>query len=148
MTKRLLFLNGPNLNLLGSREPEHYGHETLADIETACRGRAAELSVTMDFRQSNTEGELIDWIHGARGQFDGLIVNAGAFTHTSVALYDALAAVGLPVVEVHLSNIYRREAFRHHSYVSRAAEGVICGFRGHGYVMALDALTRILEERG
>ena len=141
----ILVLNGPNLNLLGLREPEIYGHETLADIEESCLEQAAELGLSVDFRQSNHEGQLVDWIQEARENADGIILNAGAYTHTSVAILDALNAAALPVIEVHLSNIYRREEFRHHSYVSRAARGVICGLGGHGYELALMALARLLR---
>ena len=141
----ILVLNGPNLNLLGLREPEIYGRETLSDIEEACLERAAELGLQLDFRQSNHEGQLVDWIHEARQTADGIILNAGAYSHTSIALLDALAAAELPVVEVHLSNISRREPFRHHSYISRVARGVICGFGGHGYELALTAMARLLH---
>ena len=141
----ILVLNGPNLNLLGLREPEIYGRETLSDIEEECLERAAELGLQLDFRQSNHEGQLVDWIHEARQTADGIILNAGAYSHTSIALLDALAAAELPVVEVHLSNIYRREPFRHHSYISRVARGVICGFGGHGYELALTAMARLLH---
>lgn len=145
MTATILVLNGPNLNMLGTREPEIYGAETLADIEAACQARAADLDLTVEFRQSNAEGELVDWIQAARGTTDALIINAGAFTHTSVALLDALKASDLPVFEVHLSNIFRREEFRHHSYVSEAAVGIICGFGGTGYVLALEAAASHLN---
>ncbi len=145
MTSRILVLNGPNLNLLGTREPDVYGHETLADIEAACRARAKTMDMDVEFRQTNTEGELVDWVQQARDGADLIIVNAGAYTHTSVALLDALLSCGLPVIEVHLSNIHQREEFRHHSYVSKAARGMICGFGGHGYEMALDAATKILK---
>ena len=138
----VLILNGPNLNLLGVRQPEIYGRETLADIEEACLERAAALSIDIDFRQSNTEGQLIDWVHEARQTADGIIINAAGLTHTSVALMDALLGSELPVIEVHLSNIFRRETFRHHSYVSLAAVGVICGLGSQGYELALDALNR------
>lgn len=142
----VLVLNGPNLNMLGVRQPEIYGRETLGDIEAACRERAAELGLELDFRQSNHEGELVEWVHEARGEADGIAINAGALSHTSIAILDALLLCELPVVEVHLSNIHRREAFRHHSYVSQAARGVICGFGVQGYLFALDALARILTE--
>jgi 3-dehydroquinate dehydratase-2 len=137
----VLILNGPNLNLLGTREPDVYGRTTLADIEAACRKQAGELGLEIDFRQSNAEAELIEWIQGASRDFDAVILNAGAYTHTSVAILDALQAMDLPLIEVHLSNIYKREAFRHHSYVSQAADGVICGLGMEGYLLALRALA-------
>lgn len=139
---RILILNGPNLNLLGEREPEVYGHTTLADIEESCRQRAVPLGATIDFRQSNAEGELIGWIHEARQTAEALILNAGAYTHTSIAMLDALLALSIPVFEVHLSNIFRRESFRHHSYVSQAATGLICGLGAYGYELAIDAAVR------
>jgi 3-dehydroquinate dehydratase-2 len=141
----ILVLNGPNLNLLGLREPDIYGHETLSDIEEACLERAAELGLSIEFRQSNNEGQLVDWIQEARQTADGIILNAGAYSHTSIALLDALNAAELPVIEVHLSNIFRREVFRHHSYVSQAARGVICGFGGQGYELALAAMARLVR---
>ena len=144
-TPLVLVLNGPNLNMLGTREPETYGRETLHEIETACHRRARQLGLAVDFRQTNAEGQMVDWIQDARATAAAIIINAGALTHTSIAILDALRAVDRPVVEVHLSNIYRREEFRHHSYVSKAAEGVICGFGGHGYVLALEALARKLN---
>jgi len=144
MTATVLVLNGPNLNLLGTREPEIYGTETLASIEAACRQRAEGLGLAVEFRQSNTEGDLVDWVQEASGSHQALIVNAGAYTHTSVALLDALLATALPIIEVHLSNINQREEFRHHSYVSKAADGMICGLGGFGYEMALEALARKL----
>jgi len=140
----ILILNGPNLNLLGTREPTIYGSLTLDDIEDMCRERAERLGVTIDFRQTNSEGELVTWIQRAKGENDGIVINAAAYSHTSIAIHDALAAVELPTVEVHLSNIYKREAFRHHSHVSAVARGVICGFGAKGYVLALDALADIL----
>ncbi len=145
MAPTILVLNGPNLNLLGTREPDVYGHETMAEIEAACAKRASALGLTVEFRQSNSEGELVDWVQGARNGYAGLIVNAGAYTHTSVALLDALLACDVPVIEVHLSNIFQRDDFRHHSYVSKAARGLICGFGGFGYEMALEAAARMLE---
>jgi 3-dehydroquinate dehydratase-2 len=145
MTKTVLVLNGPNLNLLGTREPEIYGSETLASIEDASRKRAKSLGLAVEFRQSNTEGDLVDWIQEAAGSYAALIVNAGAYTHTSVALLDALLAVDIPIIEVHLSNISQREEFRHHSYVSKAADGMICGLGGFGYELALESLARTLE---
>lgn len=141
----VLILNGPNLNMLGVREPHIYGADTLEDIELACRASAADLGLSIDFRQSNHEGDLVTWIQEARGDHDAIILNAGAYTHTSIAILDALTAVGLPVVEVHLSNIFRRESFRHHSYVSTVARGVICGFGPQGYTLALQAVARLVE---
>jgi 3-dehydroquinate dehydratase-2 len=146
MTAQILVLNGPNLNLLGRREPQIYGRETLADIEAACRRRAEALGFGLDWRQSNAEGQLVDWIHQADGRFAAIIINAGAYTHTSIAILDALLASGLPVFEVHLSNIFRREDFRHRSYVSHAAVGVICGLGPLGYELAIEAAAKI-EER-
>jgi 3-dehydroquinate dehydratase II len=141
----IFILNGPNLNLLGVREPAVYGHDTLGDIEERCSACAASLSVQIDFRQTNHEGQLVDWIQEARESADGIILNAGALTHTSVALLDALSAADLPVIEVHLSNIFRRESFRHHSYVSLAATGVICGLGAQGYELALAAIANLIE---
>ena len=139
-------LNGPNLNLLGVRDPSIYGRDTLADIESRCLTRATVLDVQIDFRQTNHEGQLVDWIHEARESADGIVLNAGALTHTSVAVLDALSAAGLPVIEVHLSNIFRREPFRHHSYVSLAARGVICGLGPQGYELALEAIASLIED--
>ncbi len=141
----IFVLNGPNLNLLGVRDPSQYGLDTLADIEARCRARAADLDLQIDFRQTNHEGLLVDWIQEARGSADGIVLNAGALTHTSVAVLDALLAAELPVIEVHLSNIFRREHFRHHSYVSLAARGVICGLGAQGYELALDAIAGLIE---
>ena len=140
----VFILNGPNLNLLGVRDPSIYGRDTLGDIEERCTVRAASLGLEIDFRQSNHEGQLVDWIQEARESADGIILNAGALTHTSVAVLDALSAAGLPIIEVHLSNIFRRESFRHHSYVSLAANGVICGLGAQGYELALDAIARLI----
>lgn len=136
----ILILNGPNLNLLGTRQPEVYGQTTLADIKALCVATAKDLDCDITFEQSNAEGTLIDLIHAARDRHNGIILNAGAYTHTSVALMDALASVALPCVELHLSNIHAREEFRHTSYISKVALGVICGFGAHGYPMALRAL--------
>ena len=141
MADTIFVLNGPNLNLLGTRQPEIYGRQTLGEIEAACAAKAAELGFDLDFRQSNHEGELVTWIQEAGAKAAGIIVNAGAYSHTSVAMLDALNAVDMPVIEVHLSNVFRREGFRHHSYVSQAATGVICGFGAEGYLLALAALA-------
>ncbi len=140
----IYILNGPNLNLLGTREPETYGSTTLAQIEASCRTRANTLGHTIDFRQSNIEGEIISAIHEAQHKAKGIILNAGAYTHTSVALHDALKAVALPAIEVHLSNVFKREPFRHHSYISPACQGVICGFGPMGYELALEGLAALL----
>lgn len=142
MTHPIFVLNGPNLNLLGTREPEIYGAQTLKDVEGACVARAKHHGLNVDFRQSNTEGELVDWIQEARDASCGLIVNAAAYTHTSVALLDALQAYSGPVIEVHLSNIFRRDSFRQHSYISLGATGVICGLGAIGYELAIDAIAR------
>ena len=142
--KKILLLNGPNLNLLGTRQPEIYGKLTLAQIEKKARALAKELGVEVEFRQSNNEGELVTWIQQAAGQFAALIINPAAYTHTSLAMRDAISAVGIPTVEIHLSNIYKREAFRHHSYISPAAVGVIAGLGSQGYLLALQALARLL----
>jgi len=140
----VLVLNGPNLNLLGTREPDIYGRETLGDIEQACRRHGMANGLAIEFRQSNHEGQLIDWIQEARGRAAGIVINAGGYSHTSVAIHDALLGVGLPVIEVHLSNIFAREPFRHHSTISAVAKGVICGLGGQGYILALDAIGRLL----
>jgi len=141
--KPVLVLNGPNLNMLGKRQPDIYGRETLADVEKACRVEAARLGLTVEFVQSNHEGVLVDHIQAAREKNSGIVINAGAYTHTSVALLDALNAAELPAIEVHISNIYRRESFRHHSYISAAAVGVIAGLGSEGYLLALQALARL-----
>ena len=141
MAKPIYVLNGPNLNLLGDREPEVYGLETLEDLRARCERKAAALGFPLEFRQSNHEGELVAWIQEARMKGAGLIVNAGAFTHTSIAMLDALLACSIPSVEVHLSNIFTREPFRHHSYISKAVKGVICGFGAVGYELAIEALA-------
>lgn len=145
MAATILILNGPNLNLLGVREPETYGRDTLADIEEACMERGSVLGLAVDFRQSNNEGQLVEWIQEARENADGIVINPAGYTTTSVAILDALLAAELPIIEVHLSNIHRREAFRHNSLVSRAATGVICGLGAQGYLAALEAMARLLE---
>lgn len=147
MAKPLFVLNGPNLNLLGTREPEIYGHTTLADIEAAARARAGVAGLGVDFRQTNHEGELVDWVQEARTKAAGLILNAGAYTHTSLALHDALKALDIPVIEVHISNPYRREPFRHTSYVAPAATGVICGVGAQGYSLAVEALAALIAAK-
>ena len=141
----LLVLNGPNLNLLGTREPGVYGRATLADVEALCQSRARALGAAVTCRQSNHEGQLVDWIHEARGQHQGLILNAGAYTHTSIALADAIRGVGLPVIEVHLSNVHAREAYRQVSYIAPIALGVIAGFGPAGYGLAIEALVGRLK---
>ncbi|MBV9991539.1 MAG: type II 3-dehydroquinate dehydratase [Alphaproteobacteria bacterium] len=139
-------LNGPNLNLLGSREPEVYGSTTLPEIGKQVAARARQHGLTVEFRQSNHEGDLVDWIQECRTKGCGLILNAGALTHTSVALYDACRALSHPIIEVHLSNPYAREPFRHRSFISKAANGVICGLGATGYTVAVDALAALLKE--
>ena len=144
-SSEILILNGPNLNMLGVREPDIYGCETLADIEELCNHRATSLGLTVNFKQSNLEGEIVADIQNARGTAAGIIINAAGYTHTSVAILDALNISELPVIELHISNIHAREAFRHHSYVAQAATGIICGFGAHGYVLAIDAMARLIE---
>src|SRR5450631_1557825 len=145
--KRLVYIiNGPNLNLLGKRQPAIYGHETLADVEATCRQIAADHQLQIEFRQSNREYEIIDWIHEARETAAGIVINPAAFTHTSVAILDALNAFDGPVLEIHISNVHKREAFRHHSFVSGRAEGVIAGFGTQGYALALQRLARLIDE--
>lgn len=146
MARRIYMLNGPNLNLLGLREPGIYGADTLADIEGRCRDAAERLGVEIEFRQSNHEGALVDWIHEARDRADAIVINAGAYTHTSVAILDALRAFDGYVVELHLSNVHKRESFRHRSYLILRADGVIAGFGARGYLMALDAAAAATAE--
>lgn len=147
MSRIVFVLNGPNLNLLGKRQPHIYGHETLADVERDCRTLAKDLKLEIRFHQSNREYEIIDWIHAAREQAGGIVINPAAFTHTSVAILDALNACDFPVFEVHISNVHRRESFRHHSYVSLRADGVIAGFGTQGYGLALQRLARLIDEK-
>jgi 3-dehydroquinate dehydratase-2 len=144
MAKTIYILNGPNLNLLGTREPEIYGHETLADIEGRARTRAASHGLELVFRQSNHEGELVTWIQEARTEAVALILNAGAYTHTSVAILDALKTLSIPAIELHLSNPHRRESFRHHSYVALGSTAVIAGFGPSGYELAVDAAAGLI----
>jgi 3-dehydroquinate dehydratase-2 len=148
MAKPVFVLNGPNLNMLGLREPAVYGRESLADLEKRAQARAKALGLAIDFRQSNSEGELVGWIQEARQAARGIILNAGAYSHTSIAILDALQAAELPVIEVHLSNIFRREDYRQHSYVSLAAKGLICGLGPKGYELALDAMSELLAADG
>ena len=143
MSRIVVVLNGPNLNLLGKRQPEIYGRETLADVEAACHSLGAELGLAIEFRQSNREYELIDWIHEARGRAAGIVINPAAFTHTSVAILDALHAFEGPIIEVHISNVHRREEFRHHSYVSAVASGIIVGCGTQGYDLALRRIAAL-----
>jgi 3-dehydroquinate dehydratase-2 len=147
MSRLVYVLNGPNLNLLGKRQPQIYGHETLADVEADCRKLAEELNLELRFHQSNREHEIIDWIHEAREIAGGLAINPAAFTHTSVAILDALNTCEFPIIEVHISNVHKREAFRHHSYVSLVASGVIAGFGTQGYQLALRRLARLIDEK-
>ena len=145
--KQVLVLNGPNLNLLGTRQPDVYGHETLSMVEEACRAHGRSLGIEVTCLQSNHEGALLDAIHAAKGKQDGLIINAGAYTHTSIALMDAVFSVEIPTVEVHMSNIHARESFRHGSYLAKAAVGQICGFGSKGYLLALDALADKFQQK-
>ncbi|WP_339512290.1 type II 3-dehydroquinate dehydratase [Pseudomonas sp. RL_15y_Pfl2_60] len=146
MPRTLLVLNGPNLNMLGTREPATYGHETLADIAELCRHSAEQHGFECQFLQTNHEGELISWIHEARGRCAGIVINPAAWTHTSVAIRDALVASEVPVIEVHLSNVHKREAFRHHSFVSAIAVGVICGLGSNGYRLAIEHFAHLLQD--
>jgi len=146
MTRLVFVLNGPNLNLLGKRQPHIYGHETLADVERDCRSLCAELNLDLRFHQSNREYEIIDWIHEARETAGGIAINPAAFTHTSVAILDALNTFDSPVIEVHISNVHKREAFRHHSFVSQRADAVIAGAGTQGYLLAIRRLHRLIEE--
>ncbi|MBV8427879.1 MAG: type II 3-dehydroquinate dehydratase [Hyphomicrobiales bacterium] len=147
MSRIVYVLNGPNLNLLGKRQPHIYGHETLADVERDCLALAKDLKLEIRFHQSNREYEIIDWIHAAREEAGGIVINPAAFTHTSVAILDALNACDFPIFEVHISNVHRRESFRHHSYVSLRADGVIAGLGTQGYGLALQRLARLIDDK-
>src|SRR5208337_413322 len=147
MSRLVYVLNGPNLNLLGKRQPHIYGHETLADVERDCRALAKELNLELRFEQSNREYEIIDWIHAARETAGGIVINPAAFTHTSVAILDALNAFDEPVIEIHISNVHKREEFRHHSFVSAVASGVIVGCGIEGYTLALRRIATLIGER-
>ena len=142
---KVLFINGPNLNLLGTREPEIYGRTTLADVEAQVRARAVELKVAVDFRQSNQEGELVNWVQEAKSKFQVIVINAAAYTHTSIALRDAISAVGVPTIEIHLSNIHAREEFRHKSLIASVCKGQICGFGAKSYILGLEAAVDVNE---
>lgn len=145
MTRTILVLNGPNLNMLGTREPATYGYETLADIGDMCRRAGERLDLSVEFQQTNHEGVMIDWIHQARGRCAGIVINPGAWTHTSVAIRDALVASEVPVIEVHLSNVHARESFRHHSYVSAIAVAMMCGLGSNGYRFAIEHFAHLLK---
>jgi len=142
---KIIILNGPNLNLLGEREKSQYGSFTLKDIEETCKQFASKTDLTLSFYQSNIEGELVEKIQESRNKFSGLIINAGGYTHTSVAIHDALKIIKMPIIELHISNIYNREEFRHKSLISKVAKGIICGFGASGYIMALDAMRNYLK---
>jgi 3-dehydroquinate dehydratase-2 len=143
---KIIILNGPNLNLLGEREKKQYGNFTLDDIEKNCKEYSSQNNIKLSFFQSNIEGELVDQIQNSRNNQDGIIINAGGYTHTSVAIHDALKIVKIPIIELHISNIYNREEFRHKSLISKVAKGVICGFGANGYIMSLDAMNKFLKK--
>ena len=147
MMNKIIILNGPNLNLLGEREKEKYGNITLIDIEKNCKELAKKNNIILSFFQSNIEGELVEKIQKARNEYHGLIINAGGYTHTSVAIHDALKVLKIPIVELHITNIYNREEFRHKSLISKLATGIICGFGSNGYIMALEAITKYIKKK-
>tara|TARA_B100000700_G_C14717751_1_gene702223 strand:+ start:68 stop:511 length:444 start_codon:yes stop_codon:yes gene_type:complete len=146
MTQKILVINGPNLNLLGEREKEKYGKNSLQEIKKRCELHAKKINLTIEFKQSNIEGEIVDFIQESRKKHDGIIINAGGYTHTSVAILDALLAVKKPSIELHITNIYKREDFRHKSLISKAVSGIICGLGVDGYIMSLDAIKKIINE--
>ena len=146
MTEKILVINGPNLNLLGTREKEKYGSVSLKDIQNKCENYSNKIGLKIDFKQSNVEGELVNLIQDARDKYQGIIINAGGYTHTSVAILDALLAVKKPTIELHITNIYKREDFRHKSLISKAADGIICGLGFEGYMMALDGIKNLLKK--
>ena len=146
MTKKILIINGPNLNLLGEREKSKYGKDTLSDVQKKCEIHGKSIGLEIKFQQSNIEGEIVTMIQKAKGKFDGIIINAAGYTHTSVAILDALLAIKLPTIEVHITNIYNREEFRKKSLISKAANGIICGFGVNGYIMALDSIKEIVNK--
>ena len=146
MGSKIIIINGPNLNLLGEREKSQYGSFTLKDIEETCKQFASKTDLTLSFYQSNIEGELVEKIQESRNKFSGLIINAGGYTHTSVAIHDALKIIKMPIIELHISNIYNREEFRHKSLISKVAKGVICGFGAEGYIMSIRAMNKLLEK--
>ncbi|MBX9459437.1 MAG: type II 3-dehydroquinate dehydratase [Rhizobium sp.] len=145
MTRTVFVLNGPNLNMLGKREPGIYGGKTLADIEADCKAAGLNLGIEVDFRQTNHEGVLVDWLHEASDRADAVCINPGAYGHTSIALHDAIRAIGTPVIELHLSNIHAREEFRHKTWTAPAVKGVICGFGAHSYILALQAAKQLIQ---
>ena len=145
MSQKILVINGPNLNLLGTREKEKYGNITLEDIEKKSKAHCNKIDIQVEFKQSNVEGEIVNFIQDAKKNYDGIIINAGGYTHTSVAILDALLAVKKPAIELHITNIYKREDFRHKSLISKAVDGIICGMGSDGYIMALDGIKKIIE---
>ena len=145
MIQKILVINGPNLNLLGTREKEKYGQSSLEDIKNKCETHAKKIGLELDFRQSNVEGEIVNFIQESRKEHSGIIINAGGYTHTSVSILDALLAVKKPTIELHITNIYKREDFRHKSLISKAADGIICGLGSEGYIMALDGIKKIIK---
>ena len=147
MTHKILVINGPNLNLLGTREKEKYGQSSLGDINTKCEVHAKKLGLSIEFKQSNVEGEIVNFIQEAKTKYSGIIINAGGYTHTSVAILDALLAVNKPAIELHITNIYKREDFRHKSLISKAVNGIICGMGVEGYIMALDGIKKVINKK-